>query len=160
MVLTGMKTHFGIELQQAKTLIAHLQKAVATNYALAINTLSCHWNVDDPRFFPLHEMFQSQYEQLLEDGDKLAERIRQMGEKVPASLRIFSVNSELPSIDENMPADQMIMALASAREQIIHDFRKLSALAEDAHDYGLVDLLGGILRGHEKAVWMLRSHLR
>ena len=155
-----MKTHFGIEPQQAKTLIAQLQKAVATNYALAINTLSCHWNVDDPRFLFLHEMFQSQYEQLLEDGDELAERIRQMGEKVPASLRIFSVNSELPSIDENMPADQMITALATTREQIIHDLRKLSALAEDAHDFGLVDLLGGILRGHEKAVWVLRSHLR
>ncbi|MCB1119100.1 MAG: hypothetical protein KDK65_03985 [Chlamydiia bacterium] len=37
--------------------------------------------------------------------------------------------------------------------------RSLSSLSDRSGDYGLTDLLGGILRDHEKAVWFLSSHL-
>lgn len=155
-----MKTHFGLSADQIKILAPRLYQAVATTYALYFNTLSCHWNLEDSNFISLHEMLQSQYEQLAENGDLLAERIRQMGEKVSASLRIFASKSKLADIQENASTAEMLAALAESHEQIILEFRALSTLAEEAKDYGLVDLLGGLLRDHEKTAWVLRSHLR
>ena len=62
-------------------------------------------------------------------------------------------------MNENSSADQMIKALVKSYEQLIKDFRSLSDIAEKEKDFGLVDLLGGILRDHEKTAWMLRAHL-
>ena len=82
-----------------------------------------------------------------------------MGEKVPASLQHFAAHSDLPAIDPHHSGDQMLSALATAHEKTILEFRKISALADEYQDYGLVDLLGGLLRDHEKTAWFLRSHL-
>lgn len=154
-----MKAYFGINSEEKHELVAFLNHAVANNYALYINTLNCHWNVEDPRFIALHKMFESQYEALAESGDLLAERIRQMGYKVKASVKSFAEKADFESIDEHSSADEMIAQLAISHEKTTLSFRKLSELAEKYSDYGLVDLLGSLIREHEKTAWFLRSHL-
>jgi starvation-inducible DNA-binding protein len=154
-----MKPHFGLETQKVQEITSLLTEAVANTYSLAINTLSCHWNLEDSSFLFLHEMLQEQYEHLLENGDLLAERIRQMGEKVPASVAIFAKNQTLSPIKETATCKEMLDQLALSHEKLILSLRKLSSLGEKHEDFGLVDLLGSILRDHEKTAWILRSHL-
>lgn len=154
-----MKTHFGLENQQTKKITSLLSLAIANTYSLAINTLNCHWNLENPGFLFLHEMLQKQYEDLIENGDLLAERIRQMGEKVAASLAIFAKNQTLSPIHETASCKEMLEQLTASHEKLILDLRELSSLGEEYNDFGLVDLLGGILRNHEKTAWILRSHL-
>jgi len=154
-----MKVQFGLEGDGQSELSVGLNKVLANTYSLYINTLNCHWNIEDPSFIALHEMFQSQYEDLAEAGDLLGERLRQMGEKVPASLRFFAENSSFEDIDEHASAKQMITQLASFHEKAIISLRDLSDIAEKYKDYGLVDLLGSLLREHEKTAWFLRSHV-
>lgn len=153
-----MKPKFGLDEKGIQQIAGHLQKSVAHTYALYIATLNCHWNIEDPRFHFLHEMFQSQYENLAENGDLLAERIRQMGVKVTASLSQFSKDSSF-KIDAHAQTDEMLELLAKGHEEAIIHLRELSELGEQYKDFGLVDLLGGILRDHEKTAWFLRSHL-
>jgi starvation-inducible DNA-binding protein len=154
-----MRPHFGLELDQIKEIISFLNTAVANTYSLAIDTLNCHWNLEDPGFLFIHEMLQEQYQQLIENGDLLGERIRQMGEKVPASLATFAKNQTLSPTKETASCKEMLSHLASSHETLILDLRKLSSIGEEYGDFGLVDLLGGILRDHEKTAWILRSHL-
>ena len=154
-----MKTKFGLNQEAVGELAELLEKGLADTYALYINTLNCHWNLEGPRFFFLHEMLQEQYEQLAKNGDEIAERIRQMGRKVPASLSFFSEKSALDPLDETLSTDEMLDALASSHEKIFRDLRALSEKSDGHGDFGLTDLLGGLLRDHEKAAWMLRSHL-
>ncbi len=155
-----MKVHFGLDQNKIDHLAKLMSKALANTYALYINTLSCHWNLEDPRFLFLHEMLQKQYEQLAENGDEIAERIRQMGVKVEASLASFAKHTDISPIGENLSGDQMLSILASSHEKVTLDLRHLSEVAEEYKDYGLVDLLGGLLRDHEKTAWFLRSHLK
>ncbi|MCF7852590.1 MAG: DNA starvation/stationary phase protection protein [Simkaniaceae bacterium] len=154
-----MKVNFGLKQSAVLDLANHLNRALANTYALYINTLNCHWNIEDARFIALHEMLQDQYEQLAENGDIIAERIRQMGEKVEASLVHFSHHTKIEAINPEASADEMLEKLAAAHEKIIKELRELSELGEKYKDYGLVDLLGGLLRDHEKTAWFLRSHL-
>lgn len=154
-----MQVHFGIEGQKNRDLAVKLQKALANTFGLYLNTFNCHWNMEDPRFFFLHKMLQDQYETLAENIDEIAERIRQMGEKVPTALSHFAKQSDIQEISEHAPANEMLTKLADAHEKVILDLRNLSDLAEKYHDFGLVDLLGKLLRDHEKTAWVLRSHL-
>ncbi len=154
-----MKVNFGLDSKKIHDLSQYLEKALANTYALYINTLNCHWNLEDPRFLFLHEMLQEQYEELAKSGDEIAERIRQMGVKVSASLPYFAKQAEIEPLPEKLSGDQMIAVLAESHEKIIRDFRTLSEIAEEHKDYGLVDMLGGLLRYHEKTAWFLRSHL-
>lgn len=154
-----MHSHFEEPMNQTKQIVELLTKAVADTYALYLVTLHCHWNMEDPRFMFLHEMLQSQYEQLAENGDLLAERIRQMGAKIPGSLQEFARHSKIKEISVDASADEMIAHLTGCHEMAIIGLKELSEKGEDAKDYGLVDLLGSVLRDHEKAAWILRSHL-
>lgn len=154
-----MKTNFGLSKESCDNITKHLNQAVANNYALYLLTLQCHWNIEDPGFLFLHEMLEKQYLQLAENGDLLAERIRQMGEKVSGSIEILAQRSQLPKIEEKASTESMLNVLATCHEKAILALRELSEVGEQSKDFGLVDLLGSIVRDHEKTAWILRSHL-
>lgn len=154
-----MQVHFGIEDQKNKDLAVCLQKALANTFSVYINTLNCHWNMEDPRFFFFHKMLEEQYENLADNIDEIAERIRQMGAKVPVSLGHFAKQSDIQPISELASANEMLSKLADSHEKIILSLRDVSKSAEKYNDFGLVDLLGKLLRDHEKTAWILRSHL-
>lgn len=154
-----MKPNFGIDENHTKKIVNQLKIVLANTYSLYFQTLQAHWNLEDPGFFFLHEMFQKQYETLAENGDLIAERIRQMGEKITGTLKAFSKDETFESFDVNSDVKTTISHLANCHEKAIKSLRDLSVLGEEAQDFGLVDLLGGILRDHEKTAWILRSHL-
>ena len=79
-----------------------LEYLLADHLALYIKTLHCHWNVVDPRFHSLHEMFEEQYLSLAEQNDLIAERIRQLGSKVNASLEAFSQKVSIQEIHQEL----------------------------------------------------------
>ena len=66
-----------------------------------MKTQGFHWNVVGPQFEPLHELFQEQYTELSKAIDEIAERIRALDVKAPAS---FSEFKSLSSIAEETGA--------------------------------------------------------
>ena len=155
-----MKVKIGLTSEQTEKLSNNLTKILANNYALYFLTLHAHWNMEDPRFFFLHELLEKQYLTLAESGDDIAERIRVMGHTAPGSIKTLANESDLPDMPENASADVMIDHLAICHEGAFVALRKLSEVGEEAKDYGLVDLLGTMVREHEKTAWLLRSHLK
>lgn len=154
-----MKPNFGIDESFTKKINDQLVVLLANNYTLYFNTLNAHWNMEDGRFIALHEMLEGQYKALADAGDDIAERIRQMGYKAPGSMKKIAGSATLQDLDENAPADKMLDHLAMCHESAVGFMREFSKLGEEAGDYGLVDMLGTLIRDHEKAAWILRSHL-
>lgn len=154
-----MKANFGLNSESQKLIISHLRQAVANTYSLYHQTLQCHWNIECPSFDSVHKMLQEQYELLAESGDLLAERIRQMGEKVDGKLSTLAKEQQFEDIAVDADWKRMIESLASMHEKAITAYRELSEIGEEHKDFGLVDLLGTLLRDHEKIAWVLRSHL-
>lgn len=137
----------------SKSLSSNLLQLLYGNFALYTATLSCHWNIEDPRFFSLHKMLEDQYEELAEHNDIIAERIRQLGAKVPFSLQAIKETAHL----EELSGDEMLRALASMYEKLAASFKK--TINEYDQDPVTVDTLVKILDFYEKTLWMINSHL-
>jgi starvation-inducible DNA-binding protein len=158
------KTHegavdIGIAAGDRKDIAAGLSRVLADTYTLYLKTHNYHWNVTGPQFNDLHAMFMTQYTELWNAVDLIAERIRSLGHFAPGSYKAFS---ELSSIkeEESVPAAaQMLENLLAGHETVARTCRGSFPAAEKAHDQPTMDLLTQRLQVHEKTAWMLRSIL-
>lgn len=135
-----------------------LSQILADTYVLYLKTQNFHWNVTDPRFHSMHEMFEEQYKELAEAIDELAERIRMLKVRAPGTMRQFLEMSSLEEASEEMSGDDMLKALCHDREALAKHIRPKIEEMIKTGDQGSGDLLIQHLRMHEKAAWMLRSH--
>lgn len=135
-----------------------LSHSLADTYLLYLKTQNFHWNVVDPRFYALHIMLEKQYEELAEAIDVIAERIRTLNVRAPASMQQFL---ELTSLEENhndLDANEMLRQLVEDHMAISNQIRPLIPECQKLGDEGSADLLIDRLRFHEKTAWMIRSH--
>ena len=144
----------------ARTTIAHkLSVALANSYLLFIKTQGVHWNVTGPSFYGLHKLTEAQYENLYEAIDVLAERIRALGEKAPATYTRYGELSSIKDEDEPGSVEDMIAMLIADHETVVRSMRDAIDPCEEKSDYVTADLLTGRMAWHEESIWMLRSLL-
>jgi starvation-inducible DNA-binding protein len=144
-----------------KAVIAErLSVALASTYMLQLKTQNFHWNVTGPNFRSIHLLFETQYKELAEAVDLLAERIRALDEVSPGSFAEFTKLSKIKEAPAKPPAEKaMLGALAEDNETISKMCVELGAFADDAEDRGTGEILNGRVTAHDKAAWMLRAHL-
>lgn len=147
-------TKSGGKLQLAEK----LEYLLADHLALYIKTLNCHWNVVDPRFHSLHEMFEEQYLSLANQNDEIAERIRQLGVKVNASLAALSKKVSIEEILQDLTANEMLQTMIESYEKHIADMKSVIIQSDEENDVVTSDILTEILGTLEKNLWMLKSH--
>ena len=148
-----------LENSDIKRSVQILETLLANTYLLTLKTQNCHWNVVSPNFAMLHEFFGQQYEVLSEANDEIAERVRMLGEKTPATFQEFLKLTNLKEDLDSKDASTMLKTLLKDHEYIITELRSALKSLEASYDEGTIDFLIGRLRDHEKTTWMLRSHL-
>jgi starvation-inducible DNA-binding protein len=134
-----------------------LSVLLADTYALYLKTQNYHWHVKGPQFKSLHELFEMQYRELAEAVDEIAERLRIMGHKAPASFKDYERLKTIKDGDSDSNANQMVTTLASDHGALIRDLNQAMALAQKMKDEGSVNLLANRISAHEKARWLLSS---
>lgn len=142
----------------AKKVADALSGVLADTYVLFAKTQNYHWNVVGPQFYPLHLLFESQYHELFNALDEIAERIRQIGQESPGTLAEFlrlTVISETSATS----AAGMVADLAACNDRVASRSEACLKLAEDDGDDFTVDLMVRRIGAHGKAGWMLRSTL-
>ncbi len=141
-------------------LIEKMRKLLADSYCVYLKTQNYHWNISSNNAFSsLHLLFQNQYEELAEAIDDIAERIRQLGIKVPAGLYVFSKMTTVKDGDENADANTMLKDLVNDQKNIINIVNETIQISYKLKDEGTADLLIERLRVHDKNKWMLESSL-
>lgn len=151
----------GLDEQSRQSMATQLNALLSNEYVLYTKTLKFHWNVVGPFFGPLHALFQTQYEQLSENIDRVAERVRALGFLAYGTLQEFSSHAtitENPGM--NPDAQAMIKDLLEGHEAIIRQMRPILDLSSDINDMGTNNFLGDLIEQHEKTAWMLRAHLQ
>ncbi|MBD3270146.1 DNA starvation/stationary phase protection protein [Candidatus Peregrinibacteria bacterium] len=136
-----------------------LKHILADTYVLYYKTQVSHWNIEDPRFHSLHEMFEEQYEQLQDATDEIAERMRTLGAKAPLGLQTLLEATKLKEYEKDLDANNMIKSLLEDHEHLIIELRQGIKTCADLGDDGNADFLTARLEEHEKTAWMLRSSL-
>jgi len=150
----------GIGKPERAAISAGLSRLLADTYTLYLTTHNFHWNVTGPMFNSLHEMFMTQYTELWNAVDPIAERIRALGHVAPGSYAEFGKLSSLPDAPSEPPkAMKMVRILMEGHEAVARTARSLLPVVEAASDEPTTDLLVQRLTVHEQTAWMLRSLL-
>ena len=152
--------NIGISEKDRAAIAAGLSKLLADTYTLYLTTHNFHWNVTGPMFNTLHAMFMTQYTELWNAVDPIAERIRALGHAAPGSYGQFGKLSSLKDVPVTPPkALDMVRLLVAGHEAVARTAREAFPLADQAEDQPTADLLTQRLDVHEKTAWMLRSLL-
>lgn len=151
------KSYFSKEA--AEKITVGLKNALASTYMLYLKTQNFHWNVESPHFYSYHKMFEEQYEELAEAVDLLAERIRNFGKKAPASMQEFLKLSSLHESSSDLSSKEMIRILYEDHETLSDILLNRIQEVQEFGDEGTADIYIERIRAHDKAAWMLKSHL-
>lgn len=122
-------------------------------------THTFHWDLVGNGFHELHRFFKDLYTHADKNVDEIAERIRQVGEKLGMSLSQASENSAVK--DENAPGDtesfmrrtlEALSALTVLQNEIFVE-------ADQQEDYVTMDLLTELTKWTEFQSWFISSWL-
>ena len=98
-----MKPNIGITDNNRESVAAILNTLLADEYLLYTQTRKYHWNVTGPHFNDLHKFFQSQYEELNDIVDDVAERARSLGEVSDGTMTEFLKKTRLSEQPGKVP---------------------------------------------------------
>jgi starvation-inducible DNA-binding protein len=156
----GAGIDIGISKQDRAAIAAGLSRLLADTYTLYLTTHNFHWNVTGPMFNSLHDMFMTQYTELWNAVDPIAERIRALGHAAPGSYAELGRLSSLPDAPAEPPkAMKMVRILMEGHEAVARTARGLLPVVGAASDEPTTDMLVQRLAVHEQTAWMLRSLL-
>jgi len=153
------KIDIGITEKDRKKIADGLSHLLADSYILYLKTHNFHWNVTGPMFQTLHTMFMTQYTELWNSLDLIAERIRALGYPAPGSYKRFVELASITEEDGVPKAKDMIRQLVAGQEAVARTARtarQVFAVVDKANDQPTADLLTQRMEVHEKNAWMLR----
>lgn len=152
-----IQPNIGLESDVRLPIIKILNSILSNEAVLTLKTRNAHWNVHGVNFFELHILYDTQYKQLNDISDEIAERVRMVGGVATGSFAEYLTHTNLA---ENPPEVPDTLHLLADHETIIRylheDIRKCN---DEYEDEGTSDLMVSVMRMHEKMAWMLRSYL-
>lgn len=157
-----MKTQIGITEANREKVVTILCKILADESVLYLKTKNAHWNIEGADFHEKHLFFETQFTQLDELIDSVAERIRSLGHYAPATMKSYLGLTQLTEkLKTQNDCTGFIKELLMDHESIIINLRgHIEQVASNYHDLGTSDFMTGLMETHEKAAWFLRSHLK
>ena len=123
-----------------------LAKHVADFGVMYVKLHNYHWHVSGVNFKVAHEMTEGYYEEISDAYDKVAERLLQLGENSPASLKEYLA---LTGIKEETGHSFCIVGVAEAVkadfEYILKELHETQKLAGESGDCTTDGIISGIV---------------
>ena len=156
-----MKTNIGIPEKNLKGVIEVLTGVLSDAMILYTKTRKFHWNVAGESFMEYHKLFETQYQELEQAVDEIAERIGKLGGNTIGSMEEFLKHGTLKESAGQYPTSkEMLTQLLKDHEAVAIALRKaIEKCDEEYDDVGTVDFLTTLLEHHESTAWMLRRYL-
>ncbi|MBY0313633.1 MAG: DNA starvation/stationary phase protection protein [Phycisphaerales bacterium] len=154
-----MQPQTGVDAVARTSIAEALSQVLADSYAVYQKAHLYHWNVQGPRFAPLHQMFSEQYNEVWVALDLIAERMRALGVLVPCHAVLAARTTIPPDSQQALDEDTMIRNLLEGQEALVRAARSALRVAEHGGDHATTDLMTERCSQSEKAAWMLRSHV-
>jgi len=156
-----MKANIGIPDKNLEAVALEMNKILADEFILYAKTRNYHWNVVGSNFMEMHKFYESQFEQLDEIIDDVAERIRSIGHFAEARLKDYLELTHLDEQEYTTKQEAQLKNLLQDHESIIENLRKLIPVFVDKYkDAGTSDFITGLMEKHEKMAWFIRSYIK
>jgi starvation-inducible DNA-binding protein len=153
------KIDIGLSDEQRLGSARVLNRVVADLHVIYIKTRKYHWNITGPQFWAVHAMLEAQYNQLADEIDEIAERVRMVGGHAIGTMSEFMEQTRLAEQPGEYPnARDMLHDLLHDHEQMVRNLRQdVETVQQEFEDVTTADALTGLARLHEKIAWMLGS---
>lgn len=126
---------------------------------LSTQTKHAHWNVKGPHFIALHELYDKLYTDLVGPIDDVAERITALGGIAKGTVRQVAVSSRLTEFPTDaFDGRATTGALADRYAAVAKTTRAAIDKTTALGDAGTADLLTGLSRQLDQALWFLEAH--
>ena len=135
------------------------------NYLLANYTIhyqrlrNYHWNVKGPDFFDLHEQFEKQYTEAIQNIDDIAERIRIFGKTPISTLQEYLDTAELKETTSQLGSELMVRELLSDYRILLQYMFAVVDVAAEHGDSGTEEMIKRFINSIEKHHWMLSAFM-
>lgn len=156
--LAATRNDLGANLREAS--VSVLNATLADALDLTNGVRMAHWTVRGPHFAALHALFETFYGQLGEATDDLAERVVQLGGTPDGTTQLVGEKSRLAAYPAGLHDGlDHVKALADRYAALAATVRAGIDTLDEAGDADSADLLTGVSRMLDKALWMLEAHL-
>jgi starvation-inducible DNA-binding protein len=152
-----IQPNIGLDSAVRRSVVEILNHTLANEAILTAKTRSAHWNICGPGFNVLFVLFDSQYKQLNDILDKIAERVRMLGGIAIGSFQEFMKLTHIEEQPGDVPDIIRLLADHEASIRFLRDDAR--KCTEEYEDEGTCELLINIMRLHEKMAWILLSYV-
>lgn len=150
--------NIGLDRKDMDKTIAVLNDILANYGVLSTKVKNYHWNVVGIHFMTLHKFFEALYDDLGEEMDEVAERVRTLGGTPLGSMAAFIKAATLREETRTGLSDkEMLTSILADCEAFTRQIREGVDKADTLGDDASADFLTGLLETREKNAWMIRS---
>ncbi len=138
--------------------VAALNQVLADLTDLWSQAKQAHWNVRGPKFYALHKLFDEVAGMVEAPLDDIAERAVALGGTARGTVRMAAASSQLPEWPMAPATEEAFTAALKDRFAVAANaVRAAIDAAAQAGDADTADLLTGISRDLDKALWFLEA---
>ena len=141
-------------------LAAALYKVLSNAYVLQVKTQSVHWNTVGPDFYQTHLQLERVYNSVNEDIDRIAENIRALDARVPATLAGFIEGASISDFTSIMDVISSIKELVSDIKVAQEDMVAANAIASSTSCLGVLNMLGDLHESYSSHYFLLSSTIK
>lgn len=145
----------GLDKAKATKVADELAILLADFQIFYTNLRGYHWHVRGSQFFTLHSHFEKMYDGVAETVDELAERILQLGATPENRFSNYIKQSQIKESYNVSDANKILDEILESYKVLIAQERSVLAAAEEAADEVTIALVGDLLAGQEKDIWMI-----
>ena len=159
--MTTYSTHNNLKPAAKAVVIKLLNARLADAIDLALLTKQAHWNIKGPQFIALHEMFDGFRTEVDGHVDTMAERVVQLGGTALGTTQVVARASTLAPYPTGVTSTRdHLDALIERYASVANATRAAIDTADRAGDKDSADILTGVSRGLDKALWFLEAHVQ
>lgn len=138
---------------------SQLEQVFATNFQVYYRTHVAHVNIVGRNFYSDHKLLQGIYEGLQSNIDNLAEFLRTLKARMPASLMTVIDLSVTADNEVEGTADELLQSVYDDLEVLIDEYLSLNEIADDEQHPEIANYAQDQLALLRRSCWMLRSIL-
>jgi len=140
-------------------LVDGLKVLLASNFVFYTKLHAAHWNVTGPNFFELHKLFEDQYNNLWDNVDTIAEKVRELDNFITVTptdqIKLSIINAD----QSPSGAEEYVALFVKDHDRMIMLLNLVFKLAENDNKQAVMNYIAERLDAHAKMRWFLKATL-
>jgi starvation-inducible DNA-binding protein len=116
-----------------------------------------HVNTEGRNFYSDHKLLQKVYEDLQDQIDRIAEKIRTLGEYMPCEIQDVLNNSHISTAELWGDSDYLIDKVCTDLEHLVEEYQMLIEISEEEEHDEIANYAQDRIMTLNRFIWMLKA---